>query len=281
MNNLQTQDALPEMIKEQPRSTCNDNALAAHMSFVSSRQPEESGSLFERLLHKSTIYGVTDELAQRVLKNVSLDELSAEIKALISDDEACAHVAARSYLHGNGFYKLVMHTCGHAKVRLHFWAANQSAEENIHNHRWRLCSRVVFGELKSEIYQQCVTPNDTALTLEARRYAKSVYRLDAEGVRLGRQRVELVCLETRTAGEAYAMDVDTLHKIVRQADSAATLTLMVQSAPIYSDNYMLSNDNVEEPNLNPKPLSPTELKELLAQICEHLNRSCEATREAC
>jgi hypothetical protein len=280
MNSLQTQDALPEMIKEQPRSTCNDNALPAHVSFVSSRQPEESGSLFERLLHKSTIYGVTDELAQRVLKDISLDALSAELKALISDHEACARVAARSYLHGNGFYKLVVHTAGHAKVRLHFWVENQQAEENIHNHRWRLCSRVIFGELKSEIYQQCFTPSDAALTLEARRYAKSVHQLDAEGVRLGRQRVELVRQETRAAGEAYAMDVDTLHKIVRHADSAATLTLMVQSAPIYADNYMLSNDNVEEPNLSPQPLSPAELKELLAQICERLDQSREAPRKA-
>jgi hypothetical protein len=245
-------------------AACNDDMSLA-MTLELKRHPERGGDLFSRLIQQSTIYGVTDELARRALEPITTAEVLSALKAVYASQGDCERIARASYLHGNGFYKLVLCSDAYAKVRLHFWSGEHAGEENIHNHRWRLASRVLLGELSSHIYEPDAH-NDGSLALEARLYTKSLGQLGADGVACGRLPVRCVRAHTHAAGEAYSMDVHTLHRIVRPAGSAPTMTLMVQSAPVYTDNYMFSLDHIKAPDLTPQPLSVEELREVLQQI---------------
>ena len=241
------------------------------VNFMRDRQPERSSNVFSRLLQKSTIYGVNDQFASEVLQNLSITEIVSSLEELLTNPQESERVARQSYLHANGFYKLVIFSQAQAKVRLHYWRDDQAAEENIHNHRWMLASRVLFGELSSEIYKQCSPEDSDALMLETRRYHKQFGQLGAEGEVLGRQSVRLCTRNTRFAGESYALDMNTLHRITRPNHSTPTLTLMIQSCPVYEDNYMLSFDHVKEPELVPNTLSVEELSVILREIINHLH----------
>jgi len=270
---LQSQPLQSQPLQSQPQTTntaLDQNSSASYTNFELDRVRERSGDLFSWLLQQSTIYGVNDELAREVLSKLSAAEVADELEACLLSTERCEEVARRSYMHGNGFYKLVLCTDAQAKLRLHYWDQQQSAEENIHNHRWKLASRVLLGELSSELYAQCADNDDGGLSLEARLYQKELGAMSASGLPLGRRSVRCTRRVTRVAGEAYAMNVGTLHRIVRPESAPKTLTLMLQSAPVYQDNYMLSLDHVEEPKLNPEPLTVTELRGVLRTLITEL-----------
>jgi hypothetical protein len=66
---------------------------------------------------------------------------------------ALERIAGTSYMHPNGFRKIVLSTAEDgAKLRVHHWPANRPAEaSNVHNHRWPFASAVVIGSLRSTL----------------------------------------------------------------------------------------------------------------------------------
>ena len=232
--------------------------------FNASRNREVSADLLTQLLTEASAYGVTQEFVDRSLSRVSNRDLSAALRSL--DVDSLERIASASYLHPNGFYKLQLLVCDDVKVRLHYWpASTRSAEENLHNHRWRLASKIMLGELHSEIYREAHPDEAGVETLELRLYRKSRGAHAAEGIKRGQCAVKRSALITRCAGEAYALDTDTLHRIV-QRGGEATLTLMVQSAPLFQENHMLSLPQVMSPDLSPQRLSGVD--QLVALISE-------------
>src|SRR5688572_21463814 len=81
------------------------------------------------------------------------DALRDLIGAILGDPIQLEQVASRSYVHANGFDKLVLlGSCAPIyKLRLHIWWPGRSEPEldNVHNHRWDFSSSVVTGTVRS------------------------------------------------------------------------------------------------------------------------------------
>lgn len=63
-------------------------------------------------------------------------------------------IAQRSYVHENGFYKIVLDKSSTHQLRLHIWNGDFKNDENIHNHRFHFVSELLIGKYKEEIYQK-------------------------------------------------------------------------------------------------------------------------------
>ena len=240
-------------------------------TFGVSRRRELNSDLFARLMKSSAVYGVTPEFVSKELSLVTRSELSDALSKLLTDPKQLKQIADQSSYHPNGFLKLQLSVLPYAKLRLHYWPSSMlSAEENIHNHRWRLASKVMIGQLYSELFVETSPTDSKAEQLEMRLYHKEQGAHQANEVHCGVQSVR--CSETiiRHEGEAYAMDTHQMHRIIHSGESP-TVTLMVQSAPIFQENYMLSSPLVV-PELSPRKLEgPEELRDILVELINLLH----------
>ena len=247
-------------------------------AFGCARTEQSSASLIARLMQGVCCYGVSQEFVERVLGNVSTDDLIQAIRLLMRDEKRMKQVALDSSFHPNGFIKIQFHIQGETKtkIRLHYWPANaRTAEENVHNHRWRMASKVMMGSLHSENWEPLdgleVQKIDHSQRLTLRMYHKQLGAYGATEKNMGE--VWATCTEHvhRTVGMAYHMHEDTMHRIVQPTSNTPTLTLMVQSAPIYQDNHMLSFPHVKQPDLCAKKVETVAcLHEILEEIVSGL-----------
>jgi hypothetical protein len=223
--------------------------------------PPVSSDLVRGIEGAVTIDGVSPAFARGHLQSIPLGAVAAEIRGVVDDPARRVQVAASSYRHANGFYKVPLHQSPSGlRVRLHYWPAAEEAEENLHNHRWRMASRVLVGRLESEQWE----PSTDGQALDWYEYRKeAVGSLEAERRLLGRATVRRTSAMSHFAGAAYAMDESQLHRIVKR-DPSPTVTLMVQSAPVRPQNWMLARSI--EPDVVPRPLDPDALARLLGEV---------------
>jgi hypothetical protein len=194
------------------------------------------------------------------------DGLRADLRALLADNARLGQCASKSYLHGNGFYKIVLSETALYKLRLHVWLPGATAEENLHEHRWHFASTVLTGALYSEIHAEDVTAN-------AQEYEEYLY-LAKDGVSPPSQtyigKTRLACLRTsvRRAGQHYAMKPNTLHRIVR-TDGGLTATLMCQSSPARRSNRLLTRPG-QVPDVAQRYMSPADLATVVTRLLADL-----------
>ena len=261
-------------------------------AFGCARTEQVSASLIARLMQGVCCYGVSQEFVKRVLENVSTDDLIHAIRLLMNDEKRMEQVAIDSSFHPNGFIKIQFHIQGETKtkIRLHYWPANaHTAEENVHNHRWRMASKVMMGSLHSETWvpldNMDVQDVKNAQRLTLRMYHKQLGAYGATEKNMGM--VWATCTDNvhQAAGMAYYMHEDTMHRIVQPTSNTPTLTLMVQSAPIYQDNHMLSFPHVKQPELCAKKIETVAclkkiLEEIVAGLIEQSKQEKETTLSA-
>lgn len=204
--------------------------------------PERSGAphpLLARLLTGVAELGVGDAFARDCLTPPSAADFARLLDALL-DDPAWLTTAARgAYRHGNGFLKVPLCDAGGVRVRLHCWPEDDCGEENVHNHRWDMASRVLIGRLTSEHYDPALDAGPAAGPLAAREYEYRKERpgLAAEAHYLGRRALRLASRHVVESGGVYALHHETCHRVVKR-DREPTITLMVQSAPVRAYNRM-------------------------------------------
>ena len=170
------------------------------------------------------------------LRLLASNGLKESLLALMDCPDCLDNIAARSYRHGNGFWKLVLSQSSTHKLRLHIWFPGTDAEENAHDHRWHFASTIVDGTLTSEIWQEAASPDAVAFD-ELLYFAKDG---DLAPVIVPNGKTKLICTKTvvRSAGEAYTMAPGTIHRIVR-CGQKLTATLMCQAAPARRWNRLI------------------------------------------
>ncbi|MGX9884314.1 hypothetical protein [Streptomyces sp. NPDC002276] len=152
-------------------------------------------------------------------------ELVAELASGEGDPEHCAGL---SYRHVLGFDKLLLIDGGpRHMLRAHLWhpeAASIGAED-IHNHRSPLASYVVRGRLAMELYE---ARGDGGITAD--RYEESLAGRSADWTLrpTGPARLRLTHVGQYTAGSAYALPANTLHRAWCDTD-APTVTLFLET----------------------------------------------------
>lgn len=203
---------------------------------------------------------------EQMLQSFAESDLKYSVYALLQDDVSLAAVAARSYLHGNGFYKLVLSTQSAIKLRMHVWLPGTNAEENIHEHRWHFASIVLAGQLHSEIYQEASHPR-------AKEYREFLYRVGNKAAKpdlLENGHTRLVCTSSSllVRGDSYVLDPGTLHRIVSSSGGELTATLMCQAAPARQWNRLITTNDSLLPEVSPRYLSVDELVYVLKQFLD-------------
>jgi hypothetical protein len=193
--------------------------------------------------------------------------LQDALRQLLQDEPALRRVAERSYLHGNGFYKLVLAERDNLKLRLHLWMPGVDAEENIHDHRWHLASAIVTGTLKSESWGEAVSPD--ARSFNEYRYTARQGKLPAQLAEMGSTRLQCKQQSERTAGQCYTMAPGTLHRIVNSGNTL-TSTLMCQSAPARAWNRLLPFRAALLPEVAQPFLRIEALRAVLVRYCDEL-----------
>ena len=198
---------------------------------------------------------------------------STELRPLLIDllrsPPALAAVARRSYVHDNGFTKVVLHRrqADESALRLHVWPAGVGHEGNIHNHCWDFTSVVLAGQLEFEEFVI-----DRTGPVPATRYAYASSNNFAYELRpFGVCHLRSAGSGVRRKGETYDMWAETLHRTWGAA-ATTTITLLAQGVRrrAHADVYVTRTDGVPTAVEN-SPLAPSDLRDLLEKITSSLH----------
>lgn len=177
------------------------------------------------------------------------------IKEILVDENLLLNMAATSYLHKNGFYKIILFDDKIFRIRLHIWMPDAISKETLHNHRWYIASTIIKGELHSEIWE------DSA-SIQAQCYDEYMYLgKHVDPVYIGKARVEMVQSIRRKAGEAYVLRPHVLHRIISHSQGmTATLICRSFGGCEWSRNIIVNN---LVPNVKPNYLKIDEFEHVL------------------
>lgn len=210
-------------------------------------------------------------MAQCLSQQLGKNQLMGVLQQLLADEKALAEVAKRSYIHGNGFVKVVLLNESGFKLRLHIWFAGCACEENIHDHRWSFASHVLLGQLKIEIWQDA----QEGVSLPEYRYvaANAEQASCKQSVGMTRVRLQQQCVYG--AGESYVMSKQVLHRIINPGSE--TVASIMCSAPTAQDHTRLIPSHVA---IGPQVQMPALSSADLVAVLQRFLAECEAVQWA-
>jgi hypothetical protein len=161
-------------------------------------------------------------------------ELLDRPRGLISILQSVDPAVLPATLHPNGFLKVTVSEGSRIgpSLRLHVWPKQGAGESsNVHNHRWRLDSRVLWGVLCAEYF----TPGAHGNSYYSWRY------MGYDGSVLkatGRTSLQLVSQRLITAGTTYHLRAEALHRVsISSPGGASTLVIRGVVARPCADVY--------------------------------------------
>ena len=171
-----------------------------------------------------------------------------------------AELLPAAYWHPNGFLKIrIANDPDGASFRIHLWPKKSPGSDqidDIHSHRWQYYSKVLYGSLKVETYQE--TPQGRART---RRFSCSqnnegVYRLSPECV----VNFDGVSATVISRGSSHEGGIETIHR-TQAYGSGPVLSAFMQSASTSSRSHVyLTGDETSERLVQCRPAEPDDLR---------------------
>jgi hypothetical protein len=150
------------------------------------------------------------------------------LREIKNNRELLKYIADRSYIHTNGFDKLVLadSPSGKYKIRLHiWWPRNLSAiiQEDIHSHYWDFASNVCAGEFLFEQFEERSCGFRTS-SYNYNRTGNDAFDLHY----CGSGNVETTFMCKMPTGTSYFWDHGLLHR-VRPSKPTLTASFVVQT----------------------------------------------------
>ena len=164
------------------------------------------------------------------------DLLLTRLAYLRSHPDRLDEIAARSYLHSNGFAKVRLFEGHGLSLRLHIWprGENRVGEVGPHGHRWEFASWVAVGQGMAETYFTEVGPN----TPDAVRYDAYDYGRDVMGTGYlkdaGETWLRAAAPRVRRPGTVYRCPRDVLHTVAPVGD--ALVATVVLQGPVVAES---------------------------------------------
>ncbi len=166
----------------------------------------------------------------RIVREGLLDDFINRVRC---DTRSLQTIARRSYLHPNGFDKIVLIDSQRPayKLRLHVWLPSEEqkaiAPEDVHNHRWDFCSHVLMGSLDWEEY----VLTDSGEPRYQYHY-RSPGNSDAFSLEsVGTVRTQRVFETTLPAGLSYRLQHGVLHRVTGCA-TGPSITAFLQGPAV-------------------------------------------------
>ena len=190
--------------------------------------------------------------------------LRDDIIRTLSDNEILSEIAEKSYVHQNGFVKIVYETLEDSVCRLHIYPLGARADLNIHDHRWDFSSVTICGSLPMSIFE--VTDDGTSEIFHT--YSKTEnggHEIRAHSSCKAVQ-TDLIAVPPM---HGYYMPFDVFHRI--EAVEEMTITY-VETYPAVSDTCHLVNaeDRSGEGSIQPEPLTVDSTRQARALIAEKI-----------
>ncbi len=168
------------------------------------------------------------------------DLLRARLVTLRARPDRLEEIAARSYVHSNGFAKVRLFGDRGVSLRLHIWPAGPDRPGDVdpHGHRWEFASWVAIGAGMSETYFTEVRPGGR----DAEQYAAYDYGRDATGTGYLKHRGEAWLRRgeprIRRPGTVYRCPRHVLHTVAPVSDDLVVTVVLQgpvveESAPVY------------------------------------------------
>jgi len=166
------------------------------------------------------------------------------------------NILERSYLHQNGFSKIVLYKSMDCQIRLHIWDGYHKEEENIHNHRFHFNSSILRGQYREEIYE---LDSFNGVDYFAYSYAPCS-ELNYDLVPQKNIKLKNVGKFTYKEGEGVSRQASILHKV--SPISSVVCSLLVASGNVNNQCLVLSEKEIIT-NFNTLNLRESELRYLL------------------
>jgi hypothetical protein len=205
---------------------------------------------------------------------VDRKELSQLLRSTLTEPRSIAEISKASYVHTNGFYKIVLvsSTKPEYKLRLHVWPARlqgrSSREPDIHNHRWDFGSYLAAGSYFYEEFQE----DEAGEAMYKYEYAPLNAIGDFALTRLGKMRVccKFGCLMME--GTRYTLRADVLHHVIHPG-ACFTATLVLQSRKYRTSTFVFSRTRKEAlKKADSAPMSVDAVQSALSQTLSYLER---------
>ncbi|MDH2387427.1 hypothetical protein QCN29_01220 [Streptomyces sp. HNM0663] len=186
--------------------------------------------------------------------------------------ERLSSAAERSYLHANGFTKIVLLAGESYKLRLHLWWPDATPGgrhvEDIHDHRWDFASCLLAGSYRyQEFHAGSVASGASAETYHAYTYRSPGGGSSFPLTSLGRRRLRCVFDATLTAGTSYVLRAEVPHRVISDP-GRFTASLMLQCTARRSRTYVYSTRDLGSGVHVPiTRLTPDDLD---GQLCSYL-----------
>ncbi len=166
--------------------------------------------------------------------------LGGILQTILGSESLVAQVVAQSYVHENGFLKIVIARDMNGRaLRLHRWAGHAENRGNIHNHRWNFRSRILEGVLS---FDEFSIASGAGRSLRRYEYLGGNMR---EALTCASARVRRAATGSRVAGEKYAMSATTLHRTWAQGDTP-TLTVVARGPTLLNRADVLKPNNARD-----------------------------------
>lgn len=185
------------------------------------------------------------------------------ISKLGRDQKWIEDVLKGSYLHENGFIKLVLASSNGAKLRVHFRppAVDSSSAENIHQHRWSFGSHIIAGKLEVQTYGDIPieSTQSGAILLD-----EFVYRPTMGGdfyTITPFKKTKLITLSTEryAAGSAYSVDSSVLHRVMASQPGSGYITVVITRPATSESCRLLANRPIDIGEVKTRKLTEEQL----------------------
>jgi hypothetical protein len=201
------------------------------------------------------------------------ETLDKYVKQILINESQLALIAGRSYMHDNGFAKIVLfQSAGNlSEIRLHLWSKRLSDfantfHSNVHNHSADFVSLVLVGSLVEERYiQRRLEPSAVFKKYVCgSRQERSSYEMREVGDRV----LSLRLRRTLKEGTWYGLRHHQLHRDIDW--SINTCTLFCQGPREQSGTIAFSPPSIKWPKLvSSMPYSPSDIRNLLQRYLKY------------
>jgi len=175
-------------------------------------------------------------------------------------------IARRSYLHPNGFLKVVLLESDSPffRLRLHVWLSGETnvIEEDAHNHGWDVFSTVMAGRISIQNFDVVAGSTHNRFLLNSKLKKHNTY----EFLNQGPCSLSDSFTATLNAGAYYESPRHTIHR-VHPADKALAATLVLQGiSHEHASSVFIAAARQPRFSEHPPPLCSDELKAALDQF---------------
>lgn len=198
---------------------------------------------------------------------------SANLSALLRNATLAPElelVARDSYLHDNGFAKIVVYRSDHCAVRFHLWDTSQASvpvTSNVHDHRWHFVAMLLSGGYLQQQFRRA------SLSQKGSQYSASRYTVSGDEYELapiGELRLIKTDENRIQPGQHYMMMADSLHRVIVPVNQV-TVSVVFQAATIKQSTTVCAEQLL--PHLVRKRSHGMSTADLLYSI-ELIRRTC-------